>query len=116
MSDKEKIREDLFGRGRWTFGGDGSHWDGCENVHWDCALVHLTARIAELEKRNARLEEAGDRLSVHHVFDDDNSMQEAHCIYCGAPGIFNRELLEWEIQHSPDCPVTAWQRAKEGKE
>ena len=49
MSDKEKIREDLFGRGRWTFGGDGSHWDGCENVHWDCALVHLTARIAELE-------------------------------------------------------------------
>ena len=49
----------------------------------------------------------------HHVFDDDNSMQEAHCIYCGAPGIFNRELLEWEIQHSPDCPVTAWHRAKE---
>lgn len=72
--------------------------------------------IAELEARLARLEEAGDRLLVHHVFDDDNNMYEAHCIYCGAPGKFNRESLEWEIDHSPDCPVTAWQRAKEGKE
>lgn len=48
-SNTDKIRQELFGKGRWTFGGDGSHWDGCENVHWDCALVRLTARVAELE-------------------------------------------------------------------
>ena len=24
---------------RWTDGGDGSHWDGCEDVHWDCKIA-----------------------------------------------------------------------------
>jgi ribosomal protein L37E len=33
---------------RWTKGGDGSHWEGCEEVHWDC-------RIAQLEKEIDRL-------------------------------------------------------------
>ena len=37
-------------------GGDGSHWEGCEEVHWDC-------RIAQLEKENARLTAENERLS-----------------------------------------------------
>ena len=32
-----------------TYGGNGSHWDGCENVHWDCRIVRLERRITELE-------------------------------------------------------------------
>ena len=40
--------EGYFEQLRWTKGGDGSHWDGCEDVHLDC-------RIAQLEKENARL-------------------------------------------------------------
>ncbi len=32
-------------------GGDGSHWDGCEGVHWDCKIERLETRIAELEQR-----------------------------------------------------------------
>lgn len=35
---------------RWTEGGDGSHWDGCDEAHWDC-------KIAQLEKEIARLQE-----------------------------------------------------------
>ena len=35
---------------RWAKGGDGSHWEGCEEVHWDC-------RIAKLEKEIDRLKE-----------------------------------------------------------
>lgn len=58
MNNTEKIREELFGKGRWTFGGDGSHWDGCYETHWDCALVHLTARIAELEGALKKIETA----------------------------------------------------------
>jgi hypothetical protein len=26
---------------RWVRGGDGSHWDGCYSVHWDCAIREL---------------------------------------------------------------------------
>jgi hypothetical protein len=43
---------------RWTKGGDGSHFEGCEEVHWDCRiaqleaeLARLTAELAELRKR-----------------------------------------------------------------
>ena len=37
--------------GRYIKGGDGSHWVGCEETHWDC-------KIARLEKENARLQKA----------------------------------------------------------
>ena len=37
-------------------GGDGSHREGCEDVHLDC-------RIAQLEKENARLTAENERLS-----------------------------------------------------
>ena len=33
---------------RWTYGDNGSHWEGCAEVHWDC-------KIAQLEAENARL-------------------------------------------------------------
>jgi hypothetical protein len=32
----------------YTRGGDGSHWEGCEETHWDCKIVHL-------EKENQRM-------------------------------------------------------------
>jgi len=35
-------------KGQYILGGDGSHWEGCENTHWDC-------RIARLEQENAEL-------------------------------------------------------------
>ena len=36
--------------GRYIKGGDGSHWVGCEETHWDC-------KIARLEKENERLKD-----------------------------------------------------------
>lgn len=26
---------------RYTYGGDGSHWEGCHETHWDCRIAWL---------------------------------------------------------------------------
>jgi len=31
--------------GRYTYGGNGSHWEGCEETHWDCRIKWLEERI-----------------------------------------------------------------------
>ena len=36
---------------RWTKGGDGSHWDGCEDVHWDCRIAQLETEIVRLQEK-----------------------------------------------------------------
>lgn len=33
---------------RWTKGGDGSHWEGCEDVHWDCRIAQLEDAVRML--------------------------------------------------------------------
>lgn len=33
---------------RYTKGGDGSHWEGCEEVHLDCRIAQLEAELARL--------------------------------------------------------------------
>jgi len=40
-----------FERLHWTKGGDGSHWDGCTDVHWDCKIAHLEAELARLQEK-----------------------------------------------------------------
>ena len=43
---------------RYTKGGDGSHWEGCEDVHWDCKIAQLEAELARRnEERNALADE-----------------------------------------------------------
>ena len=43
-----------------TRGGNGSHWQGCEETHWDCKIAHL-------ERENERLRSIieGLRLQVY---------------------------------------------------
>jgi hypothetical protein len=36
---------------RYIRGGDGSHWEGCEEVHWDCRIAHLEKEIARLQEK-----------------------------------------------------------------
>ena len=30
---------------RWVRGGDGTHWEGCYSVHWDCAIRALREQL-----------------------------------------------------------------------
>lgn len=42
---------------RMARGGHGSHWDGCEEVHWDCRIKTLEEEVARLRERAAMLGE-----------------------------------------------------------
>ena len=46
---------------RWTKGGDGSHWDGCVDVHWDCKIAQLEA---ELKITDELLKEATETIGA----------------------------------------------------
>ena len=50
-----------FERLHWTKGGDGSHWDGCEDVHWDCKIAQLEADLA---RRDASLLTEGEQKEI----------------------------------------------------
>ena len=34
---------------RYTRGGDGSHWEGCDETHWDCKIAKLEKELAQME-------------------------------------------------------------------
>ena len=38
-----------------TYGGNGSHWDGCAEVHWDCKIAQLDAELTALREQVANL-------------------------------------------------------------
>ena len=40
---------------RMTCGGNGSHWDGCVDVHWDCKIAQLEAELTALREQVANL-------------------------------------------------------------
>ena len=45
----------MEGDKRMTFGGNGSHWDGCAEAHWDCKIAQLEAELAALKSENVNL-------------------------------------------------------------
>ena len=47
----------------WTYGGNGSHWDGCAEVHWDCKIAQLEAENAASQER---IEDLELRLDVYN--------------------------------------------------
>ena len=47
---------------RYIKGGDGSHWEGCEDVHWDCKIAQLEDELARRDEIIARLKDAGNEL------------------------------------------------------
>ena len=42
---------------RYIKGGNGSHWEGCEEVHWDCRIAQLETELARLTAELAELRE-----------------------------------------------------------
>ena len=67
-----------------TYGGNGSHWDGCDAVHWDCRIAKLEAenerlRI-ELEFATGFIQEIASGFKSHPEYDemdDGDSWREA---------------------------------------
>lgn len=51
---------------RWTKGGNGSHWDGCVDVHWDCRIAHLNAELAQLRAQIPQWIPVTERLPEKH--------------------------------------------------
>lgn len=119
-----------FERLHWTKGGDGSHWEGCADVHWDCRIAQLEAELARRnEERNAladenrmlseriqrlvdgaksrdeiiaRLKEDASELSKKFIEIDPDSGNK-YCVYCHFSlddGAFVKG------GHAPDCPIT----------
>ena len=58
---------------RWTKGGDGSHWEGCEDVHWDCRIALLEKVVKTLA--NKLLFHPVDYLSLQEYNDLVNLVQ-----------------------------------------
>ena len=67
---------------RWTKGGDGSHWEGCEDVHWDCKIVQLEA---ELKITDELLKEATETIGAVVACCTYNSNDDAKIIYEWTP-------------------------------
>ena len=42
---------------RMTYGGNGSHWEGCAEVHWDCKIAQLEIELAALREMVEELTE-----------------------------------------------------------
>ena len=33
-----------------TRGGNGAHWEGCENTHWDCRIAYLEEKCTAMQE------------------------------------------------------------------
>lgn len=79
-----------------TKGGDGSHWAGCDEVHWDCKIAKLEA---ENEDLRSRLDDY--RQDYEKTVNDQCPTDERHC---GCVPILRREnrLLSEELADAKD--------------
>lgn len=66
-------------------GGNGAHWDGCENVHWDCKIAKLERAVAELERAVSGLKAEKERTMPDDVFQElvASVKEGAEMLYCG---------------------------------
>lgn len=72
-------------------------------------LRTVTARIAELEAKIARLVEVGDKLVQGYSYDYENEENIIQCVHCLAY-INGKGAKSSDIEHFPDCPVTLWNK------
>lgn len=42
---------------RYIKGGNGTHWEGCEEVHYDCKIAHLENELARRDEQIVKLRE-----------------------------------------------------------
>lgn len=49
---------------KYTYGGVGAHWKGCNEVHWDCQIRALQKQVDELVELRQSLKEAAAEMSL----------------------------------------------------
>jgi hypothetical protein len=49
--------------------GGTTHWDGCEQHHFVCALARLSEARAEIKKLEELLKQAEEKLDANNNFD-----------------------------------------------
>ena len=66
---------------RMTYGGNGSHWDGCAEAHWDCKIAQLEAELArkdeELKITDCLMKEATETIGAVVACCTYNSNEDA---------------------------------------
>lgn len=69
---------------RWTKGGDGSHFEGCEDVHLDCRIAQLEAELARRDELIKRLVEDAKALAIMPYYTNDirDLGVGGYCRYC----------------------------------
>ena len=109
---------------RYTRGGDGSHWEGCDETHWDCKIAKLEKELARSEEeRNAMAEDnrmLSERIQrlVEGAQRKDEIIQRLKEDAEGLAGGIERVVdytnnVNWcnacetaNDTHKPDCPIT----------
>lgn len=102
-----KTLADVHKDGRWTVGGrNGSHWKGCEEVHWDCKIVHQAFQIADLQDQ---LNKCKPLIASNELI---NEIIEAGCDF----DVCYEYAREWSETNDYfyvwKCFITRWENKK----
>lgn len=108
----EKLKEDLYNIGkRYIRGGDGSHWEGCEETHWDCKIAKLERQLAaaegDAEEAVALLRMAdisGERARNVHAPEDEETKEL--CEKWGYGAVIDAAARLWYLKD--DCGAFAY--------
>ena len=72
-----------------TRGGDGSHWEGCDEVHWDCALKRLAADRDAAVARAVKAEAVVERVTAFLAAVAKHDHEKCEC-----EGLTTRDCLD----------------------
>ena len=86
---------------RYIKGGAGSHWEGCEEVHWDCRIAQLETELARRDEIITRLKEDAEKLAENWM-----DRQSSSCDYCGRWYRFDYHEATYSCDHADNCPIT----------
>jgi hypothetical protein len=114
-----KLRLDASGR--YIKGGEGSHWEGCEETHSDCKIAKLEKENEQLRADNKALTDSvlalrGEMVLLKRMWRetiDENTKLRADCcqwketalIYEKANGESCKEVLKLNTQLMDACKV-----------
>jgi hypothetical protein len=98
---REKLAElqGVFKRARWVVGGEGSHWDGCEREHRDCALAKLDAALADAARLREKARVLLDMIYPADVFTGESGDPGAVAVAELRAALASADAGDWLVQH-----------------